>query len=163
MVKVYDVFPWLMYGQVREPCLELQRNVQAGGLPGVLSLLASFARTRRSRRFGERQKGTTGTSLKIFLKRWIAEWVVVGKTSYTWPGGRLILLAEILAYKKSATDTWASRAIIGQRGTLPVTPLGYLNPKKVIFRTMRTMRKQFPVNWLTSGRFSAPKRGGVNK
>ena len=56
-----------------------------------------------------------------------------------------------------------TRAIIGQRGTLPVTPLGYLNPKKVIFRTMRTMRKQFPVNWLTSGRFSAPKRGGVNK
>ena len=30
---------------------------------------------------------------------------------------------------------------------------------------MRTTRKQFPVNWLTSGRlaFSAPKRGGVNK
>ena len=47
-----------------------------------------------------------------------------------------------------------SRAIIGQRGTLPVTPLGYLNPKKVIFRTMRTMRKQFPVNWLTSGRLA---------
>ena len=57
----------------------------------------------------------------------------------------------------------ASRAIIGQRGSLPVTPLGYLNFKKVIFRTMRTMRKQFPVNWLTSGGFSAPKRGGVNK
>ena len=56
-----------------------------------------------------------------------------------------------------------ARAIIGQRGSLPVTPLGYLNFKKVIFRTMRTMRKQFPVNWLTSGRFSAPKRGGVNK
>ena len=107
LVKVYDVFPWLMYGQVRQPCLELQRNVQAGGLPGVLSLFASFARTSRSRRFGERQKGTTGTSLKIFLKRWIAKWVVVGKTSYTWPGGRLILLAEILTYNKSATDTWA--------------------------------------------------------
>ena len=57
-----------MYGLVRQPCLELQRNVQAGGLPGVLSLFASFART-RSRRFGERQKGTTGTSLKLFLKR----------------------------------------------------------------------------------------------
>ena len=28
---------------------------------------------------------------------------------------------------------------------------------------MRTMRKQFLVNWLTSGRFSAPKRGEVNK
>ena len=55
------------------------------------------------------------------------------------------------------------RAIIGQRGTLPVTRLGFLNCKKVIFRTMRTMRKQFPVNWLTSGRYSAPKRGGVNK
>ena len=81
--------------------------MQAGGLPGVLSLFASFARTSRSRRFGERQKGTTGTSLKIFLKRWIAEWVVVGKTSYTWPGGRLILLAEILACNKSATDSWA--------------------------------------------------------
>ena len=107
LVKVYDVFPWLMYGQVRQPCLELQRNVQTGGLPGVLSLFASFARTSRSRRFGERQKGTTGTSLKIFLKRWIAEWVVVGKTSCTWPGGRLILLAEILTYNKSATDTWA--------------------------------------------------------
>ena len=69
LVKVYDVFPWLMYGQVRKPCLELQRNVQAGGLPDVLSLFASFARTRMSRRFDERQKGTTGTSLKIFLKR----------------------------------------------------------------------------------------------
>ena len=53
-----------------------------------------------------------------------------------------------------------TRAIIGQRGTLPVTPLGYLNPKKVIFRTMRTMRKQFPVTWLTSGRFSAKARPG---
>ena len=31
------------------------------------------------------------------------------------------------------------------RGTLPVTSSGYLNSKKVIFRTLRTMRKQFPV------------------
>ena len=53
-----------------------------------------------------------------------------------------------------------TRAIIGQRGTLPVMPLGYLNPQKVIFRTMRTMRKQFPVTWLTSGRFSAKARPG---
>ena len=63
LVKVYDVFPLLMYGQVRQPWLELQRNVPAGGL-GVLSLFASFAR-----RFGERRKATTGTSLKMFLKR----------------------------------------------------------------------------------------------
>ena len=28
---------------------------------------------------------------------------------------------------------------------------------------MWTMRKQFPLNWLSSGRFSAPKRGGVKK
>ena len=56
-----------------------------------------------------------------------------------------------------------ARAIIGQRGSLPVTPFGYLNSKKVIFRTMWNMRKQFPGNWLTSGRSSAPKRGGVNK
>ena len=45
LVKVYDVFPGLMYGQVRQPCLELQQNVPAGGL-GVLSLLASSAHER---------------------------------------------------------------------------------------------------------------------
>ena len=55
-------------GRVRKPCLELQRNVPAGSL-GVLSLFASFARTSRSRRFGEGRKATTGTSLKMFLKR----------------------------------------------------------------------------------------------
>ena len=31
---------------------------------------------------------------------------------------------------------------------------GYLYVKRVIFRTMRTMWKQFPVNWLTSGRLA---------
>ena len=67
------------------------------------------------------------------------------------------------AYLREAQSLALSRAIIGQRGALPVTSLGYLNFKKVIFRTMRTMRKQFPVNWLTSGRFSAPKRGAVKK
>ena len=41
-MKVYDVFQWLMYGQMRQSCLELQRNAPAGGL-GVLSLFASFA------------------------------------------------------------------------------------------------------------------------
>ena len=40
LVKMYDFFPGLMYRQVRQPFLELQRNVPAGGL-GVLSLLAS--------------------------------------------------------------------------------------------------------------------------
>ena len=73
------------------------------------------------------------------------------------------LLGHLILYVYVVFELVVSRAIIGQRGTLPVTPLGYLDPKKVIFRTMRTMRKQFPVNWLTSGRFSAPKRGGVNK
>ena len=68
LVKVYDIFPWLMYGRVRKPCLELQRNVPAGGL-GVLSLFASFARTSRSRRFGERRKATTGTSLKMSVRK----------------------------------------------------------------------------------------------
>ena len=52
---------------MRQPCLELQRNVPAGGL-GVLSLFASFPRKSRSQRFGERRKETTGTSLKMFLK-----------------------------------------------------------------------------------------------
>ena len=67
LVKVYDAFPLLMYGRVRQLCLELQRNVPAGGL-GVLSLFASFARTSSSRRFGGQGKATTGTSLKMFLK-----------------------------------------------------------------------------------------------
>ena len=35
---------------------------------GVLSLFANFARMSRSRRFGERQKAMTGTSLKMFPK-----------------------------------------------------------------------------------------------
>ena len=40
----------------------------AGG-EGVLSLFASFARTSRSQRFGERRKATTGTYFKMFFKR----------------------------------------------------------------------------------------------
>ena len=35
----------------------------------MLSLFASFLRKSRSRGFGERRKGTTGTSFKMFLKR----------------------------------------------------------------------------------------------
>ena len=38
------------------------------------------------------------------------------------------------------------------RGTLPVTSSGYLNSKKVTFRTLRTMRKQFPVVPMTTHR-----------
>ena len=44
LVKVYDVLPFSMNGQVRHPCFELQRNVPAGSL-GVLLVLASLART----------------------------------------------------------------------------------------------------------------------
>ena len=69
----------------------------------------------------------------------------------------IVIFRSEIPYKES------TRAITGQRGSLPVTPLGYLNFKKVIFRTMQTMRKTVSVNWLTSRRFSAPKRGGVNK
>jgi len=76
LVKVYDVFPWLMNGQVRQSCRELQRDVLAGSF-GFLSSFASFARTSRSRRFGERRKAKKGTYLKMLLSvRWIAEWVV---------------------------------------------------------------------------------------
>ena len=47
----------------------------------------------------------------------------------------------------------APRAIIGQRGSLrPLAGISLF--QKVIFRTMRTTRKQFPVNWLTSGRLA---------
>ena len=68
LVKVYDVFPWLMYGQVRQPCLELQQNVLAGVL-GVLLLFVSLTRMSSLQRFSEWRKATTGTSLKMFLKR----------------------------------------------------------------------------------------------
>ena len=36
---------------------------------GVFSLFANFAQMSRSRRFGEPRKATTGTSVKMFLKR----------------------------------------------------------------------------------------------
>ena len=66
LVKVYDVLPFSMNGQVRHPCFEPQRNVPAESL-GVLLVLASLARTSRPRRLGERRKATTGTSLKMGL------------------------------------------------------------------------------------------------
>ena len=62
LMKVYDVLPLSMYGQVRHLCLELQRNVPAGVF-GELPLFASFGRTSRSRRLGGRRKATTGNSL----------------------------------------------------------------------------------------------------
>ena len=68
LVKVYDVLPFSMNGQVRHPSFEAQRNVPAGRL-GVLLVLASLARTSRPRRLGERRNVTTGTSLKMFFKR----------------------------------------------------------------------------------------------
>ena len=56
-----------------------------------------------------------------------------------------VLVKKIKLPKTCEKRFHKPRAIIGQRGSLPVRPLGYLNFKKVIFRTMRTMRKQFPV------------------
>ena len=88
LVKVYNVFPWSMYGQVRQPCLELQRNVPTGGL-GVLSLFASFTRTSRSRKLvPERRKVTTGTSLKMFLKSSVDYWMGCFLWSMSWMLGR---------------------------------------------------------------------------
>ena len=67
LVKVYDVLPLSINGQVRDPRFESQRKVPAGTLV-VLLVLASLARTSRSRRLGERRKATTGTSLNMFFK-----------------------------------------------------------------------------------------------
>ena len=47
----------------------------------------------------------------------------------------IVIFRSEIPYKES------TRAITGQRGSLSVMPLGYLNFKKVIFRTMQTMRK----------------------
>ena len=44
------------------------RKVPTGSLD-VLSVSVSFARTSRSRRFGEPREATTGTSFKMFLER----------------------------------------------------------------------------------------------
>ena len=90
LVKVYNVFPWSMYGQVRQPCLELQRNVPTWVLGlGVLSLFASFTRTSRSQKLlPERRKVTTGTSLKMFLKRSVDYWMGCFLWSMSWMLGR---------------------------------------------------------------------------
>ena len=56
-------------GQVRQPCLELQRKVPGGWRSVLLSGLFSLARTNKSRRLGERRKATTGVSLKMLCKR----------------------------------------------------------------------------------------------
>ena len=63
LVKVYDVLPLLMCGQVRHLCLELQRNVPAGSL-GELRVFVF----RTNQRLGELGKATTVTSLSIFFK-----------------------------------------------------------------------------------------------
>ena len=70
-MKVYDVLPFSMNGQVRHPCFEPQRNVPAGSL-GVLLVLASLARTSGSRRLGERlstpeipQNRTSAVNLRV--------------------------------------------------------------------------------------------------
>ena len=44
LMKVYDVLPISMYGQVRHLCLELQRNVPAVVF-GDLPVFANFRRT----------------------------------------------------------------------------------------------------------------------
>ena len=49
LIKVYDVLPLSMNGQVRHLCLELQQNVPAGVF-GEFPVFASFGRTSRSRR-----------------------------------------------------------------------------------------------------------------
>ena len=54
LVKVYDLFPSSMCGHVRQPCLELQRKLQ-GGREGGEFRLFSLARTKRSRRLGDRR------------------------------------------------------------------------------------------------------------
>ena len=64
-----------------------KRNVLAGGLD-VLSMLASFARTSISRRFGERPKATAGCFMRkgyLFLEKWYIKGcpcINHGKTSY---------------------------------------------------------------------------------
>ena len=63
LIEVYEVLPLSMYGQVRHLCLELQRNNVPARVSGELPVFASFERTSRSRRLGERRKATTGTSL----------------------------------------------------------------------------------------------------
>ena len=68
--------------------------------------------------------------------------------------GRTVFNAksEVLLLHFSVDIAWKQDIITRQRGGLPVMPLEYLNFKKVIIRTTRTMRKQFLVNWLTSRR-----------
>ena len=54
LVKVYDLFPSSMCGYVRQPRLELQRKL-LGGREGGGFRLFNLARTKRSRRLGDRR------------------------------------------------------------------------------------------------------------
>ena len=56
LLNVYVVLPSSMWGQVRHPCLELQRKVPCGWLVAGFAGFLSFARTNRSRRFGNVRK-----------------------------------------------------------------------------------------------------------
>ena len=64
------------------------------------------------------------------------------------------LLTHLVNFQASASILCDQEIIIGQRGSLPVMPSGYLNFKTVMLETMKTMQKQFLVNWLTSGRLA---------
>ena len=55
-------------------------------------------------------------------------------------------LVRLLRDSKKKQRT-LSRAIIGQRGTLPVRPLGYLNFKTVIFKTIIYARVYLQYAW----------------
>ena len=54
LVKVYDFFPSSMCGHVRQPCLELLRKLP-GGREGGGFRLFNLARTKRSRKLGDRR------------------------------------------------------------------------------------------------------------
>ena len=69
LVKVYDVLPFSMNGRWGIHVLNHSGMCQHAGSLGVLLVLASLARTSRSRRLGERRKATTGASLKMIFKR----------------------------------------------------------------------------------------------
>ena len=76
LLNVYVVLPSSMWGQVRHPCLELQRKVPCGWLVAGFAGFSSFARTNWSRRLVNADKPQQVFLCRFFvsvLLNW--EWV----------------------------------------------------------------------------------------
>ena len=119
-----------------------------------------------SRSINQSNRSISFRLLFLFCSRVFISWSYENRSKYGYQW-HTIYTGRIYCRQKNLKKTLHGRAvipyriatfkqdiIIGQRGSLPVVTAGCLHVKRVIFRTVRTMWKQFPANWLTSGRLA---------